>query len=389
MTLHEEFNSVKKEAIDLINKAKAESRDLTAEEKESNDKRFARLDAIKNILTSEQKAASYELGNMSVVETFAKQAHEPVVTAKADDKHTYAQARKEVNQWIRGDNKQEFTLITTSGSSALLPTAVGQPIAIRRMNNAILAGILASGYVPMYTAGTESVSLPVFDDTANLAQNTAENSTTETDADPSVSQILLGATLYDSKAFWFSNSLLLAPGFDLLSYAEPHLEKRVDLKMQAVWTAAALATSGINNKTGSSTSGVTFADVIGWYHSVPPAYRNDIVFNCSDNLLQAIRSIVDSYGRPIYVESLSSDMPDKLLGRPVFVNTDLAAIGVSAVTGLAFSGACAQARIVTNRRLAKYVNYPAKPDQFGLELFVNAGFGAVANGVATFTQAAS
>ncbi len=271
----------------------------------------------------------------------------------------------------------------------MLPTMVGMPIGIRRLNNAILAGVLAAGYIPMYTADTAVYSLPVFDDTSNDAANTAENASTATSADPSVSGVSLGATLYDSKALWFSNSLLLAPGFDLLSYAEPHLEKRVDHKMQAVWTAAALATSSINNKTGSSVTVVTFADVIAWFHAIPPQYRNDMVFNCSDTLLQAIRSIVDTYGRPIYVESLSSDMPDKLLGRPVFVNDSLATFAANHVSGLAFSGECAKLRLCTNRRLARYINIPTFPDQFGLELFVNAGAGFVANGLATFTQPAS
>ncbi len=75
MTLHEEFASVKAEAIALINTAKTANRDLTAEERESNDKRFARLDAIKAICLAESKAASYTLEQQNpAVEQFSKGA---------------------------------------------------------------------------------------------------------------------------------------------------------------------------------------------------------------------------------------------------------------------------------------------------------------------------
>jgi HK97 family phage major capsid protein len=392
MTLHEEFNSIKEQSVALINKAKAEGRGLTNEETESNKKRFARLDEIKSIVKAEAEAAAYTLEADKALEQFARQAHEPmakVSTVKGtDSQEQYAKARQEVNAWIRGD-RQEFTLISTSGSSALLPTFVGPPVSIRRLNNAIIAGVLASGYQPLYTSDTATYSIPVFNDVSNNAINPSESNTTEEDQDVTLTNITLGATLYDSEALWFSNTLLLAPGFDILSYSEPHLQKRVDHKMQAVWTAAALGTSSINNKTGSSASGVTFADIIGWFHATPPQYRNDLVFTASDSLVQAMRGIVDSYGRPIYVESMVADMPDKLFGRPLFVNDSLSAVGANNVSGLAFSGECAKLRICTNRRLVRYMNLPTHTDAFGLELYMNAGAGFVPQGTTTFTQGAS
>jgi HK97 family phage major capsid protein len=408
--LHDEFYKLKNDSIELVNKAKAESRELTTEERANQEKRFTRMDVIKQSTIDEQKAASYELEKNEALEQFARAAHEPQAKMAIDrqfsqsagetyaqfngvdyDRQMYKAACREASNWIRGEH-QQYTLITTSGTSAFLPTKVLTPLAVRRLPNAILAGILSRGLQPLYTADTASYSLPVFDDSSNDAITETEGNTTAENADPTISAnpITLGATLFDTKALWFSNTLLLAPGFDLIAYSEPHLDKRIDHKQQSTWTAKALATSGINNYGGSSATGVTFADVLGWYHKQPVAYRSDIVFNVADTLMQSIRGIVDTYGRPIYIESLAADMPDKLLGQPVFVNDALATLTASAISGLAFSAECAVVRLCTNRRLARYVNVPATTnipsDSFGLEMFVNGDAGFLGTGVTTYTM---
>lgn len=414
MTLHEEFAKIKNEASELVAKAKTESRDFTPEEKDANTARFARLDSIKNILEAEEKAAGYSIKTEAheKVAEFAKQSHEPdakkvnnIEDVKLEvlddtyafmkdrriDQATFNKARNEVRSFLNSEygNHQKFTLISTSGTSAFLPTKVLNPQIVRRLNNAILAGVIAAGYQPVYTADTATYQMPIFDDSANDAANTSESNTSQVNQDATVTDMTLAATLYDSKAMWFSNTLLLAPGFDLLAYAEPSLLKRVYHKMQAVWTAAILATSGIGNKTGSSASGVTYADILGWYHKVPVQYRSDMVFNASDTLVQAIRGLVNNQGTPLYIQSLSSDMPDTLFGRPIFTNDSLAAVGANAVTGIAFSGETVVPRLCTNQRLTKYVNIPNQTDQTGLELFMNGGCGVNPVGVATFTQAIS
>lgn len=407
--LREEFNKVKAESLSVINKAKAESRDLTAEEREQNDRRFARLDEIKSILKAEEKANSYELeqfataavkemaqGNHSpLAQNFDKQAEavelsENAFAAYFDkelDRKSYQKYKKEINAYLKG-SQEKYTLISTSGSSAFLPTKVLTPAVVRRLNNGILAGIISAGYQPIYTADTATYDLPIFDDTANDAANTSESASSETDADAGVSNVALGATLFDSKAAWFSNTMLLAPGFDILAYVEPMLEKRVDHKMQAVWTSSLNSAATLNYTFAHATS-ATYADFLGAFHKVPPQYRSDLVWNFSDTAVQLLRGLVDNYGRPIYVESLSSEMPDTLFGKPLFVNDSYSAVGANAVVGFAASGECLKARICTNRRLAKYMNIPGHPDAQGLELFVNAGFGINTAGVATITMGAS
>ena len=51
------------------------------------------------------------------------------------------------------------------------------------------------------------------------------------------------------KAVWFSNTLLGETGFDLLAYSEPGLEKRVNHKMQADWTASMTSTATVGKTT--------------------------------------------------------------------------------------------------------------------------------------------
>ncbi len=53
--LREEFAKVKGEALEVIAKAKQENRDLTGEEKQANEQRFARCSQIKAQLDEEVK----------------------------------------------------------------------------------------------------------------------------------------------------------------------------------------------------------------------------------------------------------------------------------------------------------------------------------------------
>src|SRR5439155_17754650 len=61
--LREEFATLHTEAGKVLTAAATEKRDLTAEEKEANTKRFARMDSIKAQVDEAKKLAEYALIN--------------------------------------------------------------------------------------------------------------------------------------------------------------------------------------------------------------------------------------------------------------------------------------------------------------------------------------
>jgi HK97 family phage major capsid protein len=64
-------------------------------------------------------------------------------------------------------------------------------------------------------------------------------------------------------------------------------------------------------------------------HSIDPAYRNQpqAKWMFTDNTLLAIQRLKDKFGRPLWQPSLTSDAPDRILGKPYVINPYMDEIG--------------------------------------------------------------
>jgi HK97 family phage major capsid protein len=406
----EEFTRLQNEALGIIQAAAEGERDLTAEEKTENEKRFSRMQQIGDLVAEDTKFASLALQAAAVGaatpaiqlptdapgrEEFA--ASKPganlfaALPGEDPEKHRFRIHRAAVNEFIRTGVEPaglKFTLTTGSGSGVLLPTTIGVPIVLKRQRNVIRAARIARNLTTIITAGMEAITVPVFDDTANTADVIAQDNTSENNKDPSLTSIPLGADLYDSGTVWSSNTLLNSVGFDLLAYLEPMLQARIEDAELTAW-ATNLADNATVGKTTASTTGITYAELLDWQHSIPARYRGDGVFLVSDGLLRVLRGLVDAENRPLFQVSIRDDAPDTLLGWPLFVADDLDAPAAGAVSGIAASAEGLVIREVSNKRIARYANIPTHPDQFGIRMFSNGDFAFVTSKVRALKHAAS
>lgn len=394
----EEFDALKNEAHAVIEKAKTEKRDLTDAERADNETRFARLEAIKKLNDDEKR-----LAGLHAVELFGAMAStgaDPKAKVEMAANKTGREALvKAVEHYIRtGDRStyDTFAITTSTGSGVLLPKSVAPPVTIRRIFNPIFAALAAYGYTPLLTQGTETISVPVFDDSAVDAVTTTEGATSETtgpgdpsaaNGDAGVAGIQLGASLFDSGVVWNSNTQLSAITYDLLGYLNPMLDKRIDHKQATKWCAQVVTNA--TAYVGSAPTGIVYTDLTGWVHALKPEYRVDGVFIINDSLLQSVENLVDTLGRPLYRQSIADNVPDTLMGYPVFVTDQFHVPAANQISGMFASAEALKVRVVENKRLVRYANIPTHPDQVGLQEFVNADFGFVPQGVRTFKHAAS
>lgn len=95
----------------------------------------------------------------------------------------------------------------------------------------------------------------------------------------------------------------------------------------------ARATLGKAGTTGQTTS-VTYDDLVDLEHSVNSAYRKGAKFMMADTSVKVVRKIKDTAGRPIFTPSYDAGGTaaalDLLLGRPLVVNDDVAAMAANA-----------------------------------------------------------
>ena len=163
--------------------------------------------------------------------------------------------------------------------------------------------------------------------------------------------------------------------------------KMLDKAQESAYTTTALS-AFTTNYTCPSETGVKYADLLAWEHTLAVAYRDDALFILADTLYKAFRGMVDSNNRPIIdldpagVIFDNAGIPqnafiEKIHGKPVVVSDYLTALtngSVSAGTekcGLFVSGDAIKLRDVIPQRLTRYVNIPTFPDQTGYNLFAN------------------
>lgn len=101
---------------------------------------------------------------------------------------------------------------------------------------------------------------------------------------------------------------------------------------RGIVTAAALGKTGTTGQTLT----VIYDDLVDLEHSVDPAYRRmpGVGFMMADSSLKVVRKIKDTQGRPIFVPGYETGAPggapDTLLGRPIFINQDVAPMAANA-----------------------------------------------------------
>lgn len=374
--LRSEYAGLHAEASKLIGNVAADKREMSAEEREQNDKRFARMDVIRSQWESEKKLAQYAFESDKVEFSQPKGKAEfdriNLDNVKPGSEQFERAERDAINLFLRTGETNKFT-ITSGTNSVLIPKHVLPPIQVRRNNNAFRAMLGAFGLNPIETSDTSVYTLPLFDDSANVGRVAAEDETTDTKQDIGVGNgFTLGATLYDSKSAWFSNTMLNAVGFDVLAYVTPILQRRVDKTQEQAFTTTLGGVTPYGTVTTASKSALTYNELLNWEHSLPPAYRSDAGFIVSDSLFKLIRGMVDNQNRPIMDTDPQNVFQYRLHGKPIFISDYLGTVGTaSAFLGAFVSASSIAMRDVVPSRLTKYVNIPSQPDQTGLRLFQN------------------
>jgi HK97 family phage major capsid protein len=97
------------------------------------------------------------------------------------------------------------------------------------------------------------------------------------------------------------------------------------------------AASGKVGATGTTVS-VGYDDLVDLEHSVDPAYRSQpgVGYMMHDTSVKALRKIKDTQNRPIFVPGYEADAlinggaPDRLMGRPIYINQDMPVMGANA-----------------------------------------------------------
>lgn len=219
------------------------------------------------------------------------------------------------------------------------------------------------------TATGEPMGWPVGDDTANEGQYTDENVQETTNADPTFESVRWGAYDLNSKFVKIPFQLMRDSVVNIEAIIGQMLGERIGRILSSECTTGAHKIRGIVTRaavgeTSAGATAITRGDILGLQHSIDPAIRTGCRFMFHDNVLEAIRLILDTNLMPIYQENTRTGGVDTIEGWPFVINQKMASsIAASAKTMVAGRLENYKIRRVGSMRLKRLVERFAEYDQ--------------------------
>jgi len=199
---------------------------------------------------------------------------------------------------------------------------------------------------------------PNLDDTSNTGEWLTEGAGVGS-ADPTFSNVTLGAQLLSSKQVKVSVQLEQDSAFDMVGLLSSAFAIRMGRTSNLAYTQGdgsgtygtitglipALVTAGgrsvlavgaaTNDGVSTDLNSVGSDDLDNLIAGVDPAYRVNLdscAFAANMNTWDKLRKVKDKYGRPIWQTSLSVGKPDSLCGYKYDYNQDISTIGAGAIS---------------------------------------------------------
>lgn len=321
-------------AKELLDRAAAEKRELTAEEQESFDRiddTIVSLDErAKVVAEAEQRTADFE-ALMSDLEE--RGMRKPEQAAGPDIRDLFSGKVSGVDFAVPGDIQARAlgsgagsagktippsTMVaklyeeliqdsTVFGVSTLLTTATGEPMdfpRIKAVSDSTNAKVAASSQ-PVAEAGTIPTVDPVFD---------------KITITPAKYGVLLQ----------IPSELATDTVVDLTGYVARSAAQGIRNKAGATLTATLIAGAANSTVNAATISAFTYDNVVDIYHALPVPYRRDASWFVNDGFVKTVRKLKDSQNRPLWEPSMQVGAPDTILGRPVVIDPDVPTTGASA-----------------------------------------------------------
>lgn len=184
----------------------------------------------------------------------------------------------------------------------------------------------ARGPTLLRTASGNGIPFPTNDDTGNVGELLAEN-TQVNEADTVFGARNLGAYMFSSKLIRVSLQLLQDEAVNLQAYLGNILGKRLGRAVAPYFSngtgtaqPTGLATAATDNGLDlSAAAGYSYAHLLDFEHSLDPAYRAAAEWVFNDTTLKALKGLLDSQNRPLWLPQATGNIGDQI-NRPTLLN---------------------------------------------------------------------
>jgi HK97 family phage major capsid protein len=188
------------------------------------------------------------------------------------------------------------------------------------------------------TESGQELPWPTLNDTGNTGAILAENTQVSEQA-MTFSQLVLDAYKYTSKLVLVSVELLQDSSINIPEIVGTALGERIGRITNTHFTTGTgssqpngVATASTQGKVGTTgqTTSVIYEDLVDLQHSVDPEYRQRARWMFADSTLKVIKKLKDGDDRPLWAAGIAVREPDTILGHPFTVNQAVAAMAANA-----------------------------------------------------------
>jgi HK97 family phage major capsid protein len=349
--LREQRNAKAKAAQELNNQFPAEKR-MPAAEAEKLDALLAEVEAIDKEIAREERLSKTALENLSDDDLRNRHTKDP---ARQENRDRNAALRAYLVGGIAGlsdAQRQELQARMTQDIRNAMSTTTnsegGYTVATEYYKVLEVAmkswGAILAAADTITTGSGADMNFPTADPTAEIGEIVGQNSPVS-GADTTFGNIALSVYKYSSKKIALPFELINDSFIDIEGYVQEVLAMRLGRILSAHCTTGTgtgqprgVVTGAGAGKVGTTgqTTSVIYDDLIDLEHSVDPAYRGrpGVGYMMHDNSLAKVRKLKDSNGRPIFVPGYEQGnpggAPDRLLGRPIYINQDMATMAANA-----------------------------------------------------------
>ena len=359
LELLEQLKGVRERQKELVDRAEAENRDLSAEELNNFNSADTELRALEGRIARQTALERTPMGDEERGRTITapqenRGEHDEVRTMRMTETDSY---KKAFRKWLTGtdmlepaeyrtlaagrqivtaDEMRAIGVNNPTGAGYLVPDEFVRSI----MQNMLAFGGMREAATIMTTDTGADLFFPTSDDTGNTGELLGEHASA-TQQDVSVGGRTLKALKYSSKEVRVSMELLQDSAFDIESWLSGLLGERIARITNTHFTTGAApnqpagvtldAGTGVSGATGQTTS-VTWDDLINLEHSVDPAYRKNARFMFNDATLSYLRRIKDGNGQYLWQPAVTANAPALVNGWPYTINQSMASMAASAIS---------------------------------------------------------
>ncbi|MEE1070049.1 MAG: phage major capsid protein [Paludibacteraceae bacterium] len=252
---------------------------------------------------------------------------------------------------------EERAALTMSNSGAIVPNSIIQDVVIGLQGT---HGIL-SAIDLKYTDDSATMTFPYIISSMALQKVAIGGSNSEGEAQWKGLQ--LTANDFKLPTIPVSRTLMLAGGVDARAALVELFTELIGAGLSSKIISTGDNTndfksivSTVKSATATASNAITYADILNLKAKVKAPYNQigRASFVMASSTKDALIGLVDKNGRPLYIESMSAGVPDKLFGYPVVIDDAMPEIAAQANVMLFGDMKAYKARIVRGIEVATY-----------------------------------